>query len=308
MSEIVYIAGAHGMLGRAVLASINQMRPDWRVLTPGRKSLNLLDPESVRQFLKKNDIGLVINCAGRVGGISANVADPVGFLHENTTLNCNLISAAQQAGVRRFLNFGSSCMYPKDYKNPLKEEYILRAPLEPTNEGYALAKIVAAKLCEYITQQYGFHYKTLIPPNLYGPWDNFAGQGSHLIASIIQKIHSVTRSDASSVEIWGDGSARREFLYVADLARFAVDILGRMAEMPGCLNVGAGHDHTIKEYYELTASVMGYEGSFTFDLTKPVGMRRKLIDSTKALALGWKPETSIEEGIRSTYKYFLDHV
>lgn len=247
----------------------------------------------------------VVLAAAKVGGIQANVADPVGFLVENLEINNNVICAALAAGVNNLLYMGSSCMYPKDYNNPLKEEYLLAAPLEPTNEGYALAKISGAKLCEYCRKQYGVNYKTLIPCNLYGPGDHFKPGLSHLVAAIVDKIHKAKKNGEESVEIWGDGSARREFLYVDDLASFVCDSLPILDRLPDYLNVGYGRDHSVLEYYQIAADALDYAGRFTFDTTKPVGMATKLLDSSLAYDYGWKPGTAPDEGIRKTYEYYL---
>jgi GDP-L-fucose synthase len=232
----------------------------------------------------------------------------VGFLAENLRINANVICSALDAGVRRLIYIGSSCMYPRDYRNPLKEEYILAAPLEPTNEGYALAKIAGAKLCEYCNAQYGTAYKTLIPCNLYGPGDDFSAGSSHLIAAIIDKMHGAKTNGENEVVIWGDGSARREFLYVEDLADYICRCLEFMDDLPDFLNVGYGRDFSVLEYYRTAAEVIGFDGDFAFDTSKPVGMTTKLLDSTRAREFGWNPSTTPQEGIEKTYGYYLSRI
>lgn len=248
---------------------------------------------------------VVILTAAKVGGIQANINDPVGFLVENMRISSNVITAALGAGVQHLIYIGSSCMYPKDHEVRLKEEHLLAAPLEPTNEAYALAKISGAKLCEYCSRQYGVDYKTLIPCNLYGPGDRFDPASSHLIAAIIDKIYKAKAKGEDSITIWGDGSARREFLYAEDLADFICDSLGFLDKLPNYLNVGYGKDHTVLEYYSFAAEVLGYDGKFAFDTSKPVGMSAKLLDSGHAYQYGWNPKTAPEDGIRKTYDYYL---
>jgi GDP-L-fucose synthase len=247
----------------------------------------------------------VIHCAAKVGGIQANINDPVGFLYENLQMNLNVIHGAFKAGIKYLINLGSSCMYPKDYSELLKEEYLLAAPLEPTNEGYALAKLAGAKLCEYCNRQPSTRYTTIIPCNLFGPYDHFDPVSGHLIASALLKLHKAKQNGSSSVEIWGDGTARREFLYVEDLARFIVSSLDRLNNLTDYLNVGYGKDYTVFDYYKMAAEAVGYDVKFIFDPPKPAGMKRKLMDSSLACGIGWKPKTSIPEGMRRAYDFFL---
>ncbi len=248
---------------------------------------------------------IVIHAAGRVGGIQANIADPVGFLIDNLLIGCNVVSAARQAGIAGLLNLGSSCMYPRNAVNPLAEESVLSGPLEPTNEGYALAKIVVARLCEYISRIEGFSYRTAIPCNIFGPYDKFDPVTSHLVPGIIDKVHRALRDGHRSVEIWGDGSARREFMYSGDLADGLWHLVGRLDEMPEMVNLGVGTDHSILEYYQTVAEIIGWQGQFIFDLDRPVGMQKKLVATARQKALGWSPTTSLREGVAQTYKYYL---
>lgn len=300
----LWVTGGGGMLGAAVLAAA-RARGDMELVAPRSSALDLRDRAAVRAFLRREQIDAVVHAAARVGGIAANMADMSGFLTHNLAINLNLIAECADAGVPRLLNIGSSCMYPKDYRQPLIESDLLAAPLEPTNEGYALAKIVAARHCDYVAAHTGFAYRTIIPCNLYGPGDNFSPAHGHLVASIIRKIDEAIRTGAASVEIWGDGSARREFLYADDLANWIVgEAIGRIDIFPQYLNVGFGLDHSINDYYTVAAAVMGYAGDFSHDLDRPVGMRQKLIDSSRAGAFGWAPATSLQAGLAQTYRSF----
>jgi GDP-L-fucose synthase len=301
----IWVTGGGGMLGTAVLNAA-RARGGAELLAPRSSSLDLRDRAAVRAFLASQKVDAVVHAAARVGGIAANMADMSGFLTHNLEINLNLIAECAAAGVPKLLNIGSSCMYPKDYRQPLVESDLLAAPLEPTNEGYALAKIVAARHCDYSAAESGMAYRTIIPCNLYGPGDNFSPAHSHLIASIIRKIDEAKREGAESVEIWGDGSARREFLYAEDLADWIVSHgIERINDLPQYLNLGFGRDHSVREYYAMAAAVMGYEGEFRYDLDRPIGMRQKLMDSSRARAFGWAPGTSIEDGLARTYHSYL---
>jgi GDP-L-fucose synthase len=301
----IYIAGHTGLLGSSLRRTLASCGYD-NLLLRTRSEMSLTESSAVADFLSSEKPDCIILCAAKVGGIQANVADPVHFLTENLSINLNVICAALQVGVRNFIYIGSSCMYPKDYKTPLKEEYLLAAPLEPTNEGYALAKISGAKLCEYCTSQYGVCYKTLIPCNLYGPGDKFDPASSHLIAAVIDKLHKAKIDGKSSVEIWGDGSARREFLYIDDLSDYICRCIERLDEIPAYLNVGYGEDFSVLDYYKIAAGVIGFDGEFTFDLSRPVGMSTKLLDSGRARLYGWEPHTIPRDGIKRTYEDYLN--
>lgn len=301
----VLVTGGRGMVGGAIVRALGELRPNHEVFAPARGSIDLANPEDVAEMFATKRFDAVVHCAAKVGGIHANIAEPTAFLAENLRVDLNVIGAAHKHGVRSFLYFGSSCMYPRDRDTPLREEDLLTGELEPTNEGYAIAKLAGAKYCEYIGRQFGLAYRCLIPPNLYGRGDHFETNRSHLIAACIAKLVRASRLGEDEVSIWGDGTARREFLFVDDLARFSVAALERLSELPPFLNVGYGRDHTIREYYEMVAGIVGYQGRFATDAGKPAGMKRKLLDSSRACALGWKPETNIEDGIRRTYEYFL---
>ena len=300
----VLLTGSGGMVGQNVLEHPS-MR-DFDVIAPRSSSLNLLDFSAVQLFLEEHKPDIVIHAAGKVGGIQANVREPVGFLVDNLDMGRNIVLASRQAGVKRLLNLGSSCMYPRNHSEPLREELVLKGELEPTNEGYALAKVVTARLCDYIVREdASFQYKTLIPCNLYGRFDKFDPSHSHLIPAIIHKIHVARENNDSSVEIWGDGSARREFMYAGDLADAVVHALRAFDALPAYMNVGLGHDYSINEYYQVVAEVMGYRGEFVHDLSKPVGMARKLVSIERQQAWGWSARHDLRSGIEKTYSFYL---
>ena len=288
---------------------IDQAPEDYVLLTPSKAELNLLKYEEIDRFLAQESPDIIVHSAGIVGGIQANIANPVKFLVENIEIGKNLIMAARKNNIKKIINLSSSCMYPKDAKNPLTENVILKGELEPTNEGYAIAKIFALKLCDYIHREdRSFQYKTIIPCNLYGKWDKFSAETSHMIPAVINKIHQAKIKNLDVVEIWGNGEARREFMFASDLADFIWYAIANFAKMPDLMNVGLGYDYTINEYYQTVAKVIGYQGKFKHDLTKPVGMQQKLVDISKQKVFGWEPKHSLEEGIKITYDYFLKNI
>jgi len=300
----ILITGTTGMVGRNILDAF-QSTPH-EVLSPDRKALNLFDQQSVLKFLDKNKPDVIIHCAGKVGGIKANMDDLLGYYVENLDMGKNLVLSAYQVGIPRLINFGSSCMYPRVTPNPIKEAQLLTGEFEPTNEGYALAKISVQRLCQYISEKnQHLNYKTLIPCNLYGPYDKFDLMLAHMLPAAIHKIHMAKKNNEKSVTIWGDGKARREFLYSGDVADFITKKIACFDLWPAVMNLSAIVDHTITEYYQKTKEAIGYKGDFEFDLTKPVGMMKKLIDSSEQQRLGWTPPTSLEKGIEKTYEYFL---
>lgn len=292
------------MVGQNLIA--HERPGNLEIVAPGSDVLNLLNFDQTETYLKREKPDVVVHAAGNVGGIQANIANPVRFLTDNWNMGSNLVLAARSAGVSRLLNIGSSCMYPRDQDKPLQESQVLSATLEPTNEGYAIAKCAIARLCEYVGRETPeFQYKTIIPCNLYGPFDKFDPRVSHLVPAVIRKIHEAKQANTKTVEIWGTGEARREFMFSADLANAIFYFLDQFDSLPALTNVGVGEDYSINEYYEIASSVIGYSCEFTHDLTKPVGMKRKLLDVTLQTELGWKPETSLAEGIRRTYEHFL---
>lgn len=303
MKGRVLLTGGQGMVGRNIQE--HGKACDWEIHAPSRADLDLRDFGATLDYVRQLQPDFIVHAAGRVGGIQANLASPVDFLVINLDVGRNIILAARQAGVRRLLNLGSSCMYPRNAQNPLEERAILAGELEPTNEGYALAKIVAARLCQYIrSEQPELLYKTMIPCNLYGRYDKFAPEHSHMIPAVIHKLHSASIDGYQEVDIWGDGLARREFMYAGDFADAVMHAMDNFEAMPDLLNIGLGRDYTINEYYEEAAAVIGWHGSFHHDLTKPVGMKQKLVSIERQVAWGWQAGTSLRDGIRKTYDYY----
>ena len=299
----ILLTGSTGMVGRNILENNNISKFD--ILSPDSSALNLLNYLDVDKYIKINNPDFVIHAAGKVGGIQANMTQPVSFLVENMDMGRNVILASKNNEVKNLINLSSSCMYPRAAKNPLSEELILKGELEPTNEGYALAKIMTTKLCEYINKENpSYSYKTVIPCNLYGKYDKFDPIHSHMLPAVIKKIHEAKINNQKQIDIWGDGTARREFMYAGDLADFIYQAIQQFDKLPQNINVGLGIDYAINEYYSAIANVIGYQGKFINDLTKPIGMKQKLIDDTNLNKFGWKHKTSLVDGIGKTYEYF----
>lgn len=308
----ILLTGAAGMLGRAVSrrhrAGGDAVRPDDRLVGVGRRDADLTDQGAVRELFARVAPDVVVHCAARVGGIAANAADRSGFLLQNLQLDVNVVSAAVDSGVRELVYIGSSCMYPRDHRQPLVESDLLAGPLEPTNDGYALAKIAGASLCALLSEERSLDYRVLIPSNLYGPGDDFALGRAHLVAASLAKAHAAMTSGADVIDVWGDGSARREFTYVEDLADFVVSCLDRLPDLPAMLNVGAGLDHSVADFHRVAAEVVGFRGDLRFDTTKPVGMLRKLMDSSRAHEHGWRPHTDLHAGMTLAYADHLERL
>jgi GDP-L-fucose synthase len=301
----ILLTGSHGMVGRNFVE--HPAARSHEILAPSRSELDLRDFNAVYRYIEKSAPDFVIHAAGRVGGIMANISEPVNFLIDNLDIGRNVVLASCKAGVKRLLNLGSSCMYPRNAPNPLREEMILTGELEPTNEGYALAKIVVAKLCDYISREdASFQYKTLIPCNIYGRHDTFDPIHSHMIPAAIRKIHEAKLRGAAEVQIWGSGNARREFMYAGDLADCMWRAVERFDTLPPLLNVGVGTDLTVLDYYKAIAHVVGYAGTFVCDITKPEGMMQKLVSVEKLKQWGWSPTTTLEEGLTKTYQFYLE--
>ncbi|MBS9718659.1 GDP-L-fucose synthase family protein [Pseudohalocynthiibacter aestuariivivens] len=301
----ILITGGSGMVGKNLIEHAAAKQHE--LVVPSREELDLLSYEKTSDLVKAHTPDLIIHCAGQVGGIHANIADPAGFLVNNLDMGRNIVLSAQAAGVSKLLNLGSSCMYPRLAENPLREEQVLTGELEPTNEGYALAKITVARLCSYLSAtKPNLHYKTLMPCNLFGKHDKFDPKVSHLLPAIVKKMHDAKTQGLDSVEIWGDGTVRREFMFASDMADGTWYMVDRFERLPDMMNLGVGHDYSINEYYEAAAKVIGWKGKFTHDLSKPVGMKQKLLSVSRQTELGWAPKTSLEEGIQQTYQFFLD--
>ena len=300
----ILLTGSTGMVGRNILE--HHYANSYTLLTPNSSELDLLDLKAVNVFLKIHKPDLVVHAAGIVGGIEANISNPVKFLSGNLLMGLNILNASMNFGVEKFINIASSCMYPVNAKNPLSEEQILDGKLEPTNEGYAIAKIAVAKLCDYISRENSsLDYKTVIPCNMYGKYDNFNPKSSHMIAAVIRKIHEAKSQKKLSVNIWGDGKARREFMYAGDFADFIFYAIKNFGEMPNILNVGIGHDNSVEDYYISISKALNYEGNFNYEISKPVGMHQKLLDSSRLVNFGWSHKTNLDNGIQSTYEHFF---
>ena len=301
----IFVAGHRGLVGSAIVRRLEETGSR-NLLLRDRAQLDLLDQAAVTRFFAEHRPEFVFLAAAKVGGIMANVTQPAEFLYENLAVQTNVIHAAWQQGARKLLFLGSSCIYPKVAPQPIKEEYLLTGPLEPTNEAYAIAKIAGLKLAAAYRAQYGFPAISLMPTNLYGPGDNFDLETSHVLPALIRRFHQAKISGSTEVTLWGTGTPRREFLHVDDLASAACFL---METYDGCdaLNVGTGEDLTIAELAELVARVTGYSGRIRFDPSRPDGMRRKLLDVSRIDALGWRARISIEEGVASTYKWYCAH-
>ena len=299
----IYVAGHRGLVGSAIVRAL-QSKGYQNLLLRKRGELDLTDEPAVREFFITEKPTHVFDAAAKVGGILANDSYPADFLRDNLRIQNNLIQSAYENGVEKFLFLGSSCIYPKMAPQPLKEEYLLTGPLEPTNEWYAIAKIAGIKLCQAYRKQHGFNAISLMPTNLYGPGDNFDLETSHVLPALIRKFHEAKESRAGSVPIWGSGRPKREFLYVDDLAGAAVFLMNHYddAEM---VNVGTGKDISISDLAQLVGRVVAFEGRLEFDASKPDGTPRKLLDVSRLTALGWTPQWSLEEGIAATYQWYL---
>ena len=305
----ILLTGGSGMVGRNLLE--HTTAADFEFLKPSSRDLNLLDQHAVAVYIKKYKPDFVIHSAAKVGGIQANKLNPYGFLFDNAQIALNVINSCRKEGVDKLINISSANIYP-DMTGALNESMVLGGKLNASTEAYALAKAIATKLCQYISETDARNnYISLIPCNLYGRHDKFDIANSHMIPSVIRKIHEAHEAGSPSVEIWGDGEARREFMYAEDLAACIFMVIDKMlsgSSLPNLMNVGIGIDYTINEYYQTVAKVLGYKGEFVHNLDKPVGMRQKLIDSSRIHALGWQAGTSLQQGIEKTYQYFLKEV
>ncbi len=305
-SSKIYIAGHTGLVGSAVMRHLKSLGFK-NLLCATRDEVDLLNQAAVEVFFKDTQPEYVIDCAARVGGIKANMTSRANFLYENLQIQNNLMWAAHNHGVKKFLFLGSSCIYPRECPQPMKEEYFMTGRPEPTNEGYAYAKIVGMKLCELIYDQYDKSFISCMPTNIYGPGDNFDPESSHVIPSLIRRIHEAKQQNIPSVEIWGTGNARREFLHVDDLAASVIWMLENYSDKQ-FLNIGTGEDVSIRELSTLIQSIIGYKGELVFDATKPDGMPRKLLDVSKVNEMGWHHKIKLEEGLRQTYDWYQRNV
>jgi GDP-L-fucose synthase len=300
----VYVAGHRGMVGRALARRLE--REPCTILTATRAELDLTRQAAVEAWMQRERPDAVVIAAAEVGGILANHTRPVDFLERNLLIEVNLVRAAAAAGVRRLLFLGSSCIYPRDCAQPIREEALLSGPLEPTNQWYAIAKIAGLKLCEAYRRQHGLAYITAMPTNLYGPFDNFDPVGSHVVPGLMRRMHDAKLRGDRAVAIWGTGRPRRELLHVDDLADACVLLLERYDD-DSPINVGCGEDLPIAELAALLRRVVGFAGELVFDTGKPDGTPRKLLDVSRLRTLGWRPRIALEDGLRATYAWFLEH-
>lgn len=298
----IFVAGHGGMVGSAVVRFFTQKGYS-NLLLKTRRELDLFNQKKVSKFFCDEKPDMVILCAARVGGIKANMKFPADFLYENLEIQNNVIWSAHNSKVKKLLFLGSSCIYPRDCPQPMKEECLLQGPLEPTNEGYAIAKIAGMKLCEKIYEQFGQIFISCMPANIYGINDNFDPESSHVIPALIRKMHEAKKENKGEVVIWGSGNSKRDFLFVDDLAD-AIFWLMQNYKEKSFLNIGTGEEVSIKELAFIIKEVVGFEGNLIFDTTKPDGMPRKLLDVTKTSALGWSKKTGLKEGLLSTYAFF----
>ncbi len=298
----ILITGSSGFVGKNILSS-KEFTNNFQIYSPSSKDLDLLDSSNVSEYFKRVKPDIVIHCAGKVGGIMKNINSQYEFLYKNSVMILNLINTCIAVDIRKFINISSSCIYPKSFNRPISENDLLTGKIEPTNEGYALAKIIGLKLTEYISNNLE-GYKTIIPCNLYGPYDNFDENDSHMIPAVINKIDQAKILNLKSVKMWGSGNVKREFMFIEDFVDFLLFYLKNFDKVPQKMNVGTGKDYSIKEYYNTISKIIGFKGSIEPDHSKPEGMTRKLVDITYQNKLGWSPFYNLEQGILETYKFF----
>jgi GDP-L-fucose synthase len=309
----VYVAGHQGMVGSSIVRKLASLGYE-NILTRDREELDLTDFAATTRQFEAARPEFVFLSAAKVGGILANATYPGDFIRDNLAIECNVLEAARAAGVRRLLFLGSSCIYPRDCPQPIKEEYLLTGPLEDTNRAYAIAKIAGIEMCRAYNRQYGTRFLSIMPTNLYGPGDNFNLQTSHVLPALLRRAHGAKRDNLPSIPVWGTGRARREFLYSDDLADAAVFLMNlddaafasACAGDPPLINVGCGQDQTIAELVELVMRTVGYRGEVVYDTGKPDGTPRKLLDVSRINALGWQPRTPLTEGLARFYRAFLE--
>ena len=301
----VWVAGHRGMAGSAIARRLT--RESCELVTATRSELDLLRQADVNAWMADEEIDVVFLAAGTVGGIMANSTRPAEFLYDNVVMASNVIHAAWRTGVKKLLFLGSSCIYPRLAQQPMREEMLLTGALEPTNESYAIAKIAGIKLCEAFRRQYGCDFVSVMPTNLFGPGDRYDAESGHVVAALIMKIHAAKSANRPAVELWGTGTARREFLYSEDLADACVFVMKNYSGTM-FLNVGTGKDMTILELAQSIAKVIGWEGRFTLNTSKPDGMPRKVMDVSRLAALGWSAPTDFETGMKEAYRWYVANV
>ena len=315
LNDKIYIAGHRGLVGSAVLRNLESKGFN-NLLTKSHKDLDLTNQTKVKNFFDKEKPDYVILAAAKVGGIYANNTYPADFIYQNTMIETNIIHSAYENKVKRLLFLGSTCIYPKEIEQPMREDALLSNKLEPTNEPYALSKILGIKLCESYNRQHGTDFRSVMPTNLYGINDNFDPENSHVIPGLMQRFHNAKINNDNEVMVWGTGNAMREFLFVDDMAEASLFVLGIDKEiydentlpMISHINVGSGKDITIKELAEIMKEVVGFEGKISFDNTKPDGSPRKLIDVSRLSKMGWKNSTTLREGLERTYNWYKNNL
>ncbi|MEH6387412.1 GDP-L-fucose synthase [Pseudomonas profundi] len=315
LDQRVFVAGHRGMVGSAIVRRLEAL--GYRnIITRSRQELDLLSQAAVSAFFAEERIDQVYLAAAKVGGIHANNSYPAEFIYENLMIEANIIHAAHANDVQRLLFLGSSCIYPKNADQPMREEALLTGVLEPTNEPYAIAKIAGIKLCESYNRQYGRDYRSVMPTNLYGPHDNYHPENSHVIPALLRRFHEAAQRGDEEVVVWGSGTPMREFLHVDDMAAASVHVMNldsstyqqHTQPMLSHINVGTGQDCTIRELAETISQVTGFQGRLTFDASKPDGTPRKLMDVSRLAALGWNAQIGLEDGLRDAYSWFVEHM
>ena len=312
----IFVAGHRGMVGSAILRRLAARKAEGEALelvTRSHAELDLMDQSAVRDFMAAERPDAVILAAARVGGIHANASHPADFIYENLMIECNVIHQAFAAGVRRLLFLGSSCIYPRDAPQPLREDALLTGPLEATNEPYAVAKIAGLKLCESYNRQHGTDFRAVMPSNLYGPGDNFHPENSHVLPALIRRFHDAVETGRETVTIWGTGTPRREFLHVDDMAEASLFVLelprdryaGDTAPVPGHVNIGTGEDISVLELARMVAEVTGFRGGILTDPSRPDGTMHKVLDVSRLTGLGWRARIGLREGIADTFRWYL---
>jgi GDP-L-fucose synthase len=304
-SSKIYVAGHRGLVGAAIVRRL-EAEGFSNLLLRTHAELNLTDQMAVRTFFETEKPNYVFLSAARVGGILANKTYPAEFLYQNLMIETNIIHNAYLSGVKKLMFLGSSCIYPRLCPQPMKEEHLLTGPLEPTNEAYALAKIAGLRMCEYYHNQYNVNFISIMPPNVYGPGDHFEPLNSHVISALLLKAHQAKQNGQDHIEIWGTGNARREMLFVDDLADACLFLMDNYNQ-PEFINAGCGIDYTIREFAEMIRETVGFSGELRFDKSKPDGMPKKLLDSSRIQSLGWKAKTGMREGLQKTYQWYLNN-
>jgi len=310
----IYVAGHTGMVGSAIVRALNAQN-SYRLITIPHKALDLCDTFATRQFFQSQKIDCVVLAAAQVGGIYANNTYPAEFIYRNLMMEANVIHQAWQCGIQKLIFLGSSCIYPRHAAQPMVEAALLSGHLEPTNEPYAIAKIAGIKLCESYNRQYGSDYRSLMPPNLYGPGDNFHLKNSHVLAALVRRFHDAKVARQERIEIWGTGKVKREFLHVDDLAAACLYVMqlsketycAHVSDQCSHINIGSGEEVTIAECATLIGDIVGFDGEIVFDTSKPDGTPRKLMDVSLIHQLGWRHRISLAAGLPSFYQWFLDH-